>query len=568
MEPLGTHNAVSNRVSKTVTRGLRRAVRQKVHTPAYASLNGGSDDMVLDLSEILDISESGAAIQTSSSWEISRVLNLCLDLSETKTYLQTTGYVVWADRTGRIGVRFPEFPEAARRKLKEWLFLNAMVGAANWLARHGEPELPHQSRGQRTNQSRRLPEAEGSLAESRADYTATLTALSAIQREVEAQGRNLDSALQLIAERSRTFTVAEGSAIAIAEGRDMVCRASAGDAPPIGAKLDIGSGFSGYCARTGFLQRCDDAETDSRVDREGCRALGIRSMIAVPIRLGETVIGLLEVFSSRPHAFNERHGTILQRLADTILAAVNRSGRSREVQSQKTTSAPNNGHIGIPTFGPSFAASQNFPFRSSLEPPEPRSTLSFPQRHLILLVIAAISIVAVLTYLLVPTVLGKFHHPKRIEPAPPPAQTQAVPASMPSVVVPPPALNLEDIRKRAELGDPYEQVALATRYATGEDVPQDYAMAVRWFTRAAEQGHVGAQDALGTYYWVGRGVPKDVTRAYFWSILARTAGKEASKVRVAFMTSQLTRGQAVAIQQEANGFLRQHPPLTHSESAY
>ena len=83
----------------------------KVHTPAYASLNGGSDDMVLDLSEILDISESGVAIQTSSSWEISRVLNLCLDLSETKTYLHTTGYVVWADRAGRIGVRFPSYPK-------------------------------------------------------------------------------------------------------------------------------------------------------------------------------------------------------------------------------------------------------------------------------------------------------------------------------------------------------------------------------------------------------------------------------------------------------------------------
>lgn len=568
MEPLGTHNAVPNRVSKTVTRGLRRAVRQKVHTPAYASLNGGSDDMVLDLSEILDISETGVAIQTSSSWEISRVLNLCLDLSETKTYLQTTGYVVWADRSGRIGVRFPELPEAARRKLKEWLFLNAMVGAANWVARNGQRELPQQSRVQRVNQVRRLSETGASLAESRADYTATLAALSAVQREVEAQGRNLDSALQLIAERSRAFTMAEGAAIAIAEGRDMVCRASAGDAPPIGAKLDIGSGFSGYCARTGFLQRCDDAETDSRVDREGCRALGIRSIIAVPIRLGESVIGLLEVFSSRPHAFNDRHGTILQRLADTILAAVNRSGRSREVHSQlKTWAAPNNEQANVPSFGASFAASQSFPYRSSLESQEPRPTLSFPQRHLILLVIAAISIVAVLTYLLVPTVLGKFRHPKRIEAAPP-VQTQAAPAIKASVVVPPPPLNLDDIRKRAELGDPYEQVALATRYATGEDVPQDYSMAVRWFTRAAEQGHVGAQDALGTYYWVGRGVPKDVTRAYFWSILARASGKEASKVRVAFMTSQLTRGQVVAIQQEANGFLRQHPPLTHSESAY
>src|SRR5262245_10533890 len=478
MEPSGTHSAVPSRVQKTVTRGLRRAVRQKVHTPAYASLNGGSDDMVLDLSEILDISESGAAIQTSSSWEISRVLNLCLDLSETKTYLQTTGYVVWADRTGRIGVRFPEMPEASRQKLKEWLFLNAMVGAANWVARHGEPDLPNQNIPRPTKKLISSTRLVPPPAESRADYTATLTALSAVQREVEAQGANLQSALQLIAERSRTFTNADGSAIAVAEGRDMVCRGSAGDAPPIGAKLDIGSGFSGYCARTGYLQRCDDAETDPRVDREGCRALGIRSIIAVPIRLGETVVGLLEVFSSRPRAFNDRHGTILQRLADTILAAVNRSGRSREVQ-KKASAMSANGPLSAPAFGPSFSASQNFPFRS-LEQPEP-GALSFPQRHLVLLVIAAISIVAVLTYLLMPTVLEKFR-PKRIEAAPP-VQAQALPESKPKVeVASPPPLNLEDVRRRAELGDPYEQVALATRYATGEDVPQDYSMAVRWFT--------------------------------------------------------------------------------------
>ena len=289
-------------------------------------------------------------------------------------------------------------------------------------------------------------------------------------------------------------------------------------------------------------------------------------MIAVPIRLGDTVVGLLEVFSSRPHAFNERHGTILQRLADTILAAVNRSARLRAVQ-RKAAAPQNNGHAESPSFVPSFGASQTFPFRSSVEPAERESTLSFPQRHLVLLVIAAISIVAVLTYLLIPTVFDKFRHPKRIEAAPP-TQTQAAPEIKPTISAPPPPLNLDDVRKRAELGDPYEQVALATRYATGQDVPQDYSMAVRWFTRAAEQGHVGAQDALGTYYWVGRGVPKDVTRAYFWSVLARASGKEASKVRVAFMTSQLTRGQAVAIQQEANGFLRQHPPLNHSESAY
>ena len=558
MEPLGTHTAVSNRIPKPLPRGRRRAVRQKVHTPAYASLNGGSDDMVLDLSEILDISESGVAIQTSSSWEISRVLNLCLDLSETKTYLHTTGYVVWADRTGRIGVRFPDLPEASRRKLQEWLFLNAMVAASNYAARHSQSEL--ESLESSAGSARKSQTVVAEEFDSRADYTTTLSALSAVQREVEGLGPSLDSALQLIAERSRAFTHANGSAIALAENYEMVCRASAGDAPPIGAKLEIGSGFSGYCARTGFLQRCDDSETDPRVDRESCRLLGIRSMIAVPIRLGESVIGLLEVFSSTAHAFNDRHGTMLQRLADTILAAVNRAARARTAPSR------NNGSSQPLSFGPSFATTGNYPFASSLEEPDRGGKISFPQRHLALLVVAALSIVAALAYFLTPWVIEQLRPAKRTEAAP--AQTRVIPAIKPSATTPARPVSLEEVRKRAELGDPYEQVALATRYATGEDVAQDYSMAVRWLLRAAEQGHVGAQDTLGTYYWVGRGVPKDVTRAYYWSVLARAAGKEPSKVRVAFMTSQLTRAQALAIQLEANKFLRQHPPLTNSESTY
>ncbi len=557
MEPLGTHAVVVNTLFKPVPRGRRRAVRQKVHTPAYASLNGGSDDMVLDLSEILDISESGIAIQTSSSWEISRILNLCLDLSETKTYLHTTGYVVWADRSGRIGVRFPELPEPSRRKLQEWLFLNAMVAAANYASRHGESELQHRTFAAPPRQLAPVPE---DVPQSRADYTATLTALSAVQREVEALGPNLDSALQLIAERSQVFTNANGAAIALADNDAVVCRASAGDAPPVGARLDIASGFSGYCARTGYLQRCDDAQTDLRVDRESCRLLGIRSIIAVPIRLGETVIGLLEVFSSKPHAFNDRHGTMLQRLADTILATVNRAARARAAQAQSNRGAD------LPSFGPSSAASPRFQFSSASEESDRDRGGGFPQRHLILLVIAAVSIVVVLAYLLAPWVVDKFRPAKPVEAAP--AQAQPAATAEPSATAPPAPSDLEGVRKRAEVGDPYEQVALATRYATGETVPQDYSMAVRWYLRAAEQGHVGAQDALGSYFWMGRGVPKDVTKAYFWSVLARAEGKETSKRRVALMTAQLTRPQALAIQQEANRFLRLHPPLLRSDSPY
>ena len=560
MEPTGPQIATPDHILRPLPRNRRQTVRHRVHTPAYATLNGTADDLVLDLSEVLDISERGAAIQTSSSWQISRVVNLCLDLSETKTYLHTTGYVVWADRTGRVGVCFPDLSETSRRKLNEWLFINAMVGAANYVARHGHPqfntvELP-------ANRPERFIAAPTNVRA--ADYTTTLAALAAIRREVEAQGTNLDAALQLIAERCRTFTRASGAAIALSENHEMVCRASSGDAPPIGAILDIGSGFSGYCARTGLLQRCDDTETDRRVDRESCRLLGIRSIVAVPIRLGEIVIGLLEVFSSTAHAFNERDGVILQRLADTVLAALNRATRAPAVSPALRTQDHKNG-ASFTAVGPSFGTS-SFPFASSIEEPEASGGIRFPRRHLLLLLIAACSIVVVLAYLLSPWVLDRFHPVVRGVAAP--VQPQNSHSIQPRANTSIQPLALDEVRKRAELGDPYEQVALATRYATGADMPQDYALAVHWFLKAAEQGHVGAQDTLGAYYWLGHGAPKDVTKAYFWSVLARAEGKDASKVRVAFMTSQLTRAQAQAIQREANDFLKQHPPLMNSESSY
>jgi len=95
----------------------------------------------------------------------------------------------------------------------------------------------------------------------------------------------------------------------------------------------------------------------------------------------------------------------------------------------------------------------------------------------------------------------------------------------------------------------------------GEDEPQDYTIAARWFLKAAEQGMVLAQDTLGAYYWAGRGVSKDVVKAYYWSSVAKEAGNPASQVRVQFLTPQLTGEQAAAIQRQALEFFKQHPPI-------
>jgi GAF domain-containing protein len=152
-------------------------------------------------------------------------------------------------------------------------------------------------------------------ASPRQNYTDILSAASAVQREAESLGSDLEAVLSLIVSRSQSLLRTSGAAIALdgdkndgkvspADIPSMICRASAGPgAPPVGATLHVGSGFSGECVRTGKLSRCNDTETDERVDRQSCRALGIRSILAVPVRVREKVIGLLEVFSPHPGAF-------------------------------------------------------------------------------------------------------------------------------------------------------------------------------------------------------------------------------------------------------------------------
>src|SRR5207253_9674291 len=91
-------------------------------------------------------------------------------------------------------------------------------------------------------------------------------------------------------------------------------RGSLGEALPLCARLQVGSGVWGECVRTAKVQRCDDSETHPLVDRESCRALGIRSMIAAPVVCSERVIGLLEVFSPNAGAFEETDAIGLRRL--------------------------------------------------------------------------------------------------------------------------------------------------------------------------------------------------------------------------------------------------------------
>jgi putative methionine-R-sulfoxide reductase with GAF domain len=131
--------------------------------------------------------------------------------------------------------------------------------------------------------------------------------------------RDLEAALQLLAERAQYITGASGAAIALIEDSEMICRASAGpSAPALGAEVQLKSSLTGESVRTRQVLRCDNTETDSRVNRETCIALNIKSVMVVPLLREQEVIGVFELLADRTNAFEDRDVKALERLAEMV----------------------------------------------------------------------------------------------------------------------------------------------------------------------------------------------------------------------------------------------------------
>jgi hypothetical protein len=300
----------------------RHALRQKVNTPAFASFDGATGGMILDLSE------EGMAMQAQSPLESHSLVPLHLTLGEPTAYLETTGYVAWADALGRAGVRFSDLPDEARGRLREWLTVNAGAPswkAPRWVVNDSVFASAANSGGANSGDAgvalslEAAPDFSGGL---RADSRSTTV-------QYEFKSLNMDEmneSLTVIASRACSITRGSGAAVALIGENGMTCRAVAGTAvPELGARVDLTAGFSGECIRTARPLRCDDSDSNEWADAEACRQLGIRSILAAPVLYERDLVGLLEVFSSRPFAFDEGDLAVVERLAQTVVMTLSRA---------------------------------------------------------------------------------------------------------------------------------------------------------------------------------------------------------------------------------------------------
>lgn len=146
---------------------------------------------------------------------------------------------------------------------------------------------------------------------------------------------DLDMFMQRVVDLAESLTGARGAVIELLECDEMVYRStSASVREHLGLRLKRATSLSGLCVTEQRALRCDDTELDPRVDREGCRKVGFRSMLCTPLFEAGKSVGVLKVMGADPHAFDEDDQYLLSLLAGSLGAAL---GRQLVLQSLKNS---------------------------------------------------------------------------------------------------------------------------------------------------------------------------------------------------------------------------------------
>ena len=148
---------------------------------------------------------------------------------------------------------------------------------------------------------------------------------------------NLDMVLVTVLEEARRLLDVTACSIWLtdSETEEIVCQHSIGSHSDMvqGWRLPLGEGFAGLVARDGKVLIVPDTQADSRyfsgVDQQ--TGLSLRSILNVPLRSEEKVIGVLQVLDTKVDSFDAADVALIEPLAAAASIAIENARLHRQV---------------------------------------------------------------------------------------------------------------------------------------------------------------------------------------------------------------------------------------------
>jgi len=135
----------------------------------------------------------------------------------------------------------------------------------------------------------------------------SLSTLVELHRSITTGEPDLDRTVHMVAERARTVANASGIAVGQLVGNELVYRAGSGSAANY-VDRHVPAVLSGSAPNEtrGEILRVENAQADTRIEAEVCRLFGANALLIVPIYREHAVAGVLEIFFSEAHTFQDR----------------------------------------------------------------------------------------------------------------------------------------------------------------------------------------------------------------------------------------------------------------------
>ena len=140
-----------------------------------------------------------------------------------------------------------------------------------------------------------------------------------VQQRISSIELPLPEALQLVADTVLRQTEASGALVELLHDGQLVAQAAAGDhVRPVGHLLPVDKSLLWPALSEGRTVVCNDTDAEGWDMASMPHRYGVRSVMAVPLRTAQGVVGSLKVTSDKPQAFSRRNVAHLEILTESL----------------------------------------------------------------------------------------------------------------------------------------------------------------------------------------------------------------------------------------------------------